>query len=185
MAAMAHRSTFSGSAVYIWNHTSFQLYQNFSTHGALAWRHFTMGKKVRRKREMCYRVRTEQKHTYTWSTLVGASGQFFVLVLWSRHFSWCQTLEENQTGITRTKSLRISLWFTSGAKNENSLYGSRPCRPTVHVTGRPLKSIGKPILRWRTTDKVKLDCQWNELSFLDFDLSLSGICFLPHLSIRR
>lgn len=46
MAAMAHRSTFSGSAVYIWNHTSFQLYQNFSTHGALAWRHFTMGKKV-------------------------------------------------------------------------------------------------------------------------------------------
>ncbi|TNM95279.1 hypothetical protein fugu_016362 [Takifugu bimaculatus] len=46
MAAMAHRSTFSGSAVYIWNHTSFQLYQNFSTHGALAWRHFTMGKKT-------------------------------------------------------------------------------------------------------------------------------------------
>lgn len=46
MAAMAHRSTFSGSAVYIWNHTRFQLYQNISTYGALAWRHFIMGKKV-------------------------------------------------------------------------------------------------------------------------------------------
>ncbi|CAG10357.1 unnamed protein product, partial [Tetraodon nigroviridis] len=46
MAAMAHRSTFSGSAVYIWNHTSFQLYQNISTYGALAWRHFIMGKKT-------------------------------------------------------------------------------------------------------------------------------------------
>ncbi|XP_068608305.1 thrombospondin-type laminin G domain and EAR repeat-containing protein-like [Brachionichthys hirsutus] len=41
MAAMAHRST--ASAVYLWNHTGFQLYQNISTHGALAWRHFSMG----------------------------------------------------------------------------------------------------------------------------------------------
>lgn len=52
MAAMAHRSALSGSAVYIWNHTSFQIYQNISTYGALAWRHFIMGKKVWRKREM-------------------------------------------------------------------------------------------------------------------------------------
>ncbi|XP_068195489.1 thrombospondin-type laminin G domain and EAR repeat-containing protein-like [Antennarius striatus] len=43
MAAMAHRST--ASAVYLWNHTGFQLYQNISTHGALAWRHFSMGKR--------------------------------------------------------------------------------------------------------------------------------------------
>ncbi|KAM9354043.1 thrombospondin-type laminin G domain and EAR repeat-containing protein-like [Pholidichthys leucotaenia] len=45
MAAMAHRSTTSGSAVYLWTHTGFQLYQNFTTYGALAWRHFTMGNK--------------------------------------------------------------------------------------------------------------------------------------------
>lgn len=46
MAAMAHRSTASGSAVYLWTSSGFQLYQNISTHGALAWRHFTMGKKL-------------------------------------------------------------------------------------------------------------------------------------------
>nr|XP_057946276.1 thrombospondin-type laminin G domain and EAR repeat-containing protein-like [Doryrhamphus excisus] len=47
MAAMAHRSTASGSAVYQWTqHKGFQLYQNISTHGALAWRHFNMGKKI-------------------------------------------------------------------------------------------------------------------------------------------
>ncbi|XP_041669137.1 thrombospondin-type laminin G domain and EAR repeat-containing protein-like [Cheilinus undulatus] len=46
MAAMAHRSLASGSAVYLWSHKGFQLYQNISTHEALAWRHFSMGKKV-------------------------------------------------------------------------------------------------------------------------------------------
>lgn len=46
MAAMAQRSSASGSAIYMWNQTGFQLYQNISTYGALAWRHFTMGKKV-------------------------------------------------------------------------------------------------------------------------------------------
>uniref|UniRef100_A0A3Q3W5M0 Thrombospondin-like N-terminal domain-containing protein n=1 Tax=Mola mola TaxID=94237 RepID=A0A3Q3W5M0_MOLML len=46
MAAMAHRSAASGSAVYLWNHTGFRLYQNITTYGALAWRHFIMGKKV-------------------------------------------------------------------------------------------------------------------------------------------
>ncbi|XP_056282906.1 thrombospondin-type laminin G domain and EAR repeat-containing protein-like [Pseudoliparis swirei] len=45
MAAMAHRSA-SGSAVYLWSNTGFQLYQNISTYGALAWRHFRMGKKT-------------------------------------------------------------------------------------------------------------------------------------------
>lgn len=47
MAAMAHRSSASGSAVYLWTHSGFQLYQNISTYGALAWRHFRMGKRVR------------------------------------------------------------------------------------------------------------------------------------------
>ncbi|KAF3701055.1 Thrombospondin-type laminin G domain and EAR repeat-containing protein [Channa argus] len=46
MAAMAHRSTASGSAVYLWTNTGFQLYQNFTTQKALAWRHFTMGNKL-------------------------------------------------------------------------------------------------------------------------------------------
>ncbi|XP_049596716.1 thrombospondin-type laminin G domain and EAR repeat-containing protein [Syngnathus scovelli] len=47
MAAMAHRSTTSGSAVYRWSQQNgFQLYQNLSTHGALAFRHFNMGKKT-------------------------------------------------------------------------------------------------------------------------------------------
>ncbi|XP_078134118.1 thrombospondin-type laminin G domain and EAR repeat-containing protein-like isoform X2 [Sander vitreus] len=45
MAAMAHRSA-SGSAVYLWSHTGFQLYQNISTYEALAWRHFSIGKKI-------------------------------------------------------------------------------------------------------------------------------------------
>ncbi|XP_035806234.2 thrombospondin-type laminin G domain and EAR repeat-containing protein-like isoform X2 [Amphiprion ocellaris] len=46
MAAMAHRSTAFGSAVYLWTKKGFQLYQNISTYGALAWRHFTVGKKI-------------------------------------------------------------------------------------------------------------------------------------------
>ncbi|KAM9777531.1 thrombospondin-type laminin G domain and EAR repeat-containing protein-like [Neosynchiropus ocellatus] len=46
MAAMAHRSTSPGSAVYRWTEAGFQLYQNISTHGALAWRHFNVGKKM-------------------------------------------------------------------------------------------------------------------------------------------
>ncbi|XP_034063282.1 thrombospondin-type laminin G domain and EAR repeat-containing protein-like [Gymnodraco acuticeps] len=45
MAAMAHRSA-SGSAVYLWSNAGFQLYQNISTYEALAWRHFSIGKKV-------------------------------------------------------------------------------------------------------------------------------------------
>ncbi|KAM3595352.1 uncharacterized protein V6R79_022239 [Siganus canaliculatus] len=46
MAAMAHRSAASGSAVYLWSQAGFQLHQNISTYGALAWRHFSMGKKI-------------------------------------------------------------------------------------------------------------------------------------------
>ncbi|XP_026161813.1 thrombospondin-type laminin G domain and EAR repeat-containing protein-like isoform X2 [Mastacembelus armatus] len=46
MAAMAHRSPTSGSALYLWTHTGFQLYQNITTQTALAWRHFSMGKKL-------------------------------------------------------------------------------------------------------------------------------------------
>lgn len=46
MAALAHRSKTSGSAVYLWTQSGFKLYQNFTTHEALVWRHFNMGKKV-------------------------------------------------------------------------------------------------------------------------------------------
>uniref|UniRef100_A0A8C8GA33 Thrombospondin-like N-terminal domain-containing protein n=1 Tax=Oncorhynchus tshawytscha TaxID=74940 RepID=A0A8C8GA33_ONCTS len=46
MAAMAHRSPSLGSAVYLWRDGGFHLYQKISTHGALSWRHFTMGKKI-------------------------------------------------------------------------------------------------------------------------------------------
>ncbi|XP_040916634.1 thrombospondin-type laminin G domain and EAR repeat-containing protein-like [Toxotes jaculatrix] len=46
MAAMAHRSKASGSAVYLWTHSGFKLYQNITTSEALVWRHFNMGKKV-------------------------------------------------------------------------------------------------------------------------------------------
>ncbi|CAL9686960.1 unnamed protein product [Knipowitschia caucasica] len=45
MAALAHRSSASGSALYQWTPSGFQLYQNISTHGALACRHFRIGKK--------------------------------------------------------------------------------------------------------------------------------------------
>ncbi|XP_071354272.1 thrombospondin-type laminin G domain and EAR repeat-containing protein-like [Trachinotus anak] len=46
MAAMAHRSKASGSAVYLWTHSGFKLYQNITTHEALVWRHFNIGKKM-------------------------------------------------------------------------------------------------------------------------------------------
>ncbi|XP_038129273.1 thrombospondin-type laminin G domain and EAR repeat-containing protein-like [Cyprinodon tularosa] len=46
MAAMAHRSSASGSAVYLWTQLGFKLYQNISTYGALAWKHFQIGKKA-------------------------------------------------------------------------------------------------------------------------------------------
>ncbi|XP_043999053.1 thrombospondin-type laminin G domain and EAR repeat-containing protein-like [Gambusia affinis] len=46
MAAMAHRSSASGSAVYLWTNLGFRLYQNISTHGALSWKHFQIGKKA-------------------------------------------------------------------------------------------------------------------------------------------
>ncbi|XP_010884719.3 thrombospondin-type laminin G domain and EAR repeat-containing protein [Esox lucius] len=46
MAAMAHRSPSLGSAVYLWRDGAFHLYQNISTHGALSWTHFTMGKHI-------------------------------------------------------------------------------------------------------------------------------------------
>ncbi|XP_061599449.1 thrombospondin-type laminin G domain and EAR repeat-containing protein-like [Cololabis saira] len=45
LAAMAHRSPLSGSAVYLWTQSGFQFYQNISTSGALACRHFSMGKR--------------------------------------------------------------------------------------------------------------------------------------------
>ncbi|XP_029349737.1 thrombospondin-type laminin G domain and EAR repeat-containing protein-like [Echeneis naucrates] len=46
MAAMAHRSKASGSAVYLWTQSGFKPYQNITTHEALVWRHFKMGKKI-------------------------------------------------------------------------------------------------------------------------------------------
>uniref|UniRef100_A0A3B3VT83 Thrombospondin type laminin G domain and EAR repeats n=1 Tax=Poecilia latipinna TaxID=48699 RepID=A0A3B3VT83_9TELE len=46
MAAMAHRSSASGSAVYLWTNLGFRLYQNISTNGALSWKHFQIGKKA-------------------------------------------------------------------------------------------------------------------------------------------
>ncbi|XP_059908630.1 thrombospondin-type laminin G domain and EAR repeat-containing protein [Gadus macrocephalus] len=46
MAAMAHRSTSSGSGVYLWSQSGFQLYQSISTYGALSWRYFTLGEKA-------------------------------------------------------------------------------------------------------------------------------------------
>ncbi|KAG7224082.1 hypothetical protein INR49_019817 [Caranx melampygus] len=46
MAAMAHRSKAFGSAVYLWTQSGFKVYQNITTHEALVWRHFNMGKKV-------------------------------------------------------------------------------------------------------------------------------------------
>ena len=51
MAAMAHRSTSSGSGVYLWSQSGFQLYQTISTYGALSWRYFTLGEKVQRLKE--------------------------------------------------------------------------------------------------------------------------------------
>ncbi|XP_063068568.1 thrombospondin-type laminin G domain and EAR repeat-containing protein [Engraulis encrasicolus] len=45
-AAMAHRSGRPGSGIYRWNAGRFQLYQNISTCEAVAWKHFTVGKKV-------------------------------------------------------------------------------------------------------------------------------------------
>lgn len=46
-AAMAHRATKPGSAIYRWDGVHFQLYQNISTFKAQAWKQFTIGGKVR------------------------------------------------------------------------------------------------------------------------------------------
>ncbi|KAG1930660.1 protein kinase C-binding protein NELL2 [Pimephales promelas] len=45
-AAMAHRATKPGSAIYRWTHGHFQLYQNISTFKAQAWKQFTIGRKM-------------------------------------------------------------------------------------------------------------------------------------------
>ncbi|XP_057194948.1 thrombospondin-type laminin G domain and EAR repeat-containing protein [Triplophysa rosa] len=45
-AAMAHRATKPGSAIYRWDGGHFQLYQNFSTFKAQAWKQFTVGGKM-------------------------------------------------------------------------------------------------------------------------------------------
>lgn len=45
-AAMAHRANKPGSAIYLWNHGQFQLYQNISTFKAQAWKQFTIGRKM-------------------------------------------------------------------------------------------------------------------------------------------
>lgn len=47
-AAMAHRANKPGSAIYLWNHGQFQLYQNISTFKAQSWKQFTIGRKVRK-----------------------------------------------------------------------------------------------------------------------------------------
>lgn len=46
-AAMAHKATKPGSAIYRWDGAHFQLYQNISTFKAQAWKQFTIGGKVR------------------------------------------------------------------------------------------------------------------------------------------
>nr|XP_055070193.1 thrombospondin-type laminin G domain and EAR repeat-containing protein [Misgurnus anguillicaudatus] len=45
-AAMAHRATKPGSAIYRWDGRHFQLYQNISTFKAQAWKQFTIGGKI-------------------------------------------------------------------------------------------------------------------------------------------
>ncbi|XP_028294144.1 thrombospondin-type laminin G domain and EAR repeat-containing protein isoform X2 [Gouania willdenowi] len=89
MAAMAHQSTVSGSAVYRWNHTGFQLYQNISTQGALAWRHFTLGKKT-------YLVVSNSGGGLDKRLSTESEGDFSVVYKWSRRrkkFVAVQTLK--------------------------------------------------------------------------------------------
>lgn len=148
MAAMAHRSTASGSGVYLWSHTGFQLYQNITTYGALAWRHFSMGKKVWQKGLWI------DAYTHLVKVVWGADIPC-VSLLPSRFFWWCLTLGESHTSVLTKNQRWTSLWFTSGAKKENGLCGFRLCRRTAHGTGRPLTSIDKLILLWPIIDKVK------------------------------
>uniref|UniRef100_A0A3B4UN23 Thrombospondin type laminin G domain and EAR repeats n=1 Tax=Seriola dumerili TaxID=41447 RepID=A0A3B4UN23_SERDU len=61
MAAMAHRSKASGSAVYLWTHSGFKLYQNITTHEALVWRHFNMGKKSEMDFSVIYKWSKKRK----------------------------------------------------------------------------------------------------------------------------
>ncbi|XP_077476406.1 thrombospondin-type laminin G domain and EAR repeat-containing protein isoform X1 [Stigmatopora argus] len=86
MAAMAHRSSTSGSAVYQWSpHYGFQLYQNISTHRALTWKHFNMGKKT-------FLVVSNSNL----DTNVGKEFDYSVIYKWSRkskHFVQFQTLQ--------------------------------------------------------------------------------------------
>ncbi|XP_057715136.1 thrombospondin-type laminin G domain and EAR repeat-containing protein [Corythoichthys intestinalis] len=86
MAAMAHRSSTSGSAVYQWSqHNGFQLYQNISTQRALAWKHFNMGKKT-------FLVVSNSDI----GTNVGKESDYSVIYKWSRkskQFVQFQTLQ--------------------------------------------------------------------------------------------
>lgn len=138
MAAMAHRSKASGSAVYLWTHSRFKLYQNISTHEALAWRHFNIGKKVRKRRR-------KKKTVLGVTNLTFEHIHCVFVCLRPRCFWWCPTLEEGHTIVLSHRWSFLS--FTSGARKENSLCGSSPCRPFVLETGRPLPSIDKTILQ--------------------------------------
>jgi hypothetical protein len=80
MAAMAHRSPSLGSAVYLWRDGGFHLYQKISTHGALSWRHFTMGKKV--QEDILEMLKYTLKYNCTCS---------FVDLTCCRYSWWCPT----------------------------------------------------------------------------------------------
>uniref|UniRef100_A0A8C4ZCB0 Thrombospondin type laminin G domain and EAR repeats n=1 Tax=Gadus morhua TaxID=8049 RepID=A0A8C4ZCB0_GADMO len=74
MAAMAHRSTSSGSGVYLWSQSGFQLYQSISTYGALSWRYFTLGEKLAEEEakeefSIIYKWSKKRKRFVTYQTL--------------------------------------------------------------------------------------------------------------------
>lgn len=172
MAAMAHRSSASGSAVYTWNQTGFQLYQNISTYGALAWRHFFMGKKVCEKGE---REGGRCRALSCWFIPVFLAPSL-------RRIWWCPTSAEGLRGIPTQSHWWTSPWFTSGAKNENSLWRSRLYAPTVHETGRPSKSTGTPTSLWQITDKVMICPRTNDLS--DGRLSTTTLLLSPPFNLQ-
>lgn len=92
------------------------------------------------------------------------------------------TSVEGQRGIPTQSLWWTSLWFTSGAKNGNSLWHCRLYAPTAPETGRPSKSIGIPTSLWQITDKVMICLRTNYLS--DGRLSTTTLLLSPPFNLQ-
>ncbi|XP_061699372.1 thrombospondin-type laminin G domain and EAR repeat-containing protein-like [Syngnathoides biaculeatus] len=132
MAAMAHRSTTWGSAIYKWTqHNGFQLYQNISTHGALAWRHFHMGRKT-------FLVVSDSDI----STSVGKESDVSVIYKWSRRSKQFVRFQTLQTHCARDwEAFKIHRQTYLVVANHRIGNNNHTVESVVYKWNRPTKSF--------------------------------------------